>query len=212
MPGVTSPPGPTHKPPISVHKNVGPAECLSRDELERVRRRDPEAMAAFFDFYFERVYRLVSRLVGERTAAEDITQEIFLKVHRAAHQLDPSRDPAPWLTAIAYNACRDLWRSSAYRMARHSGSIEGDPGFSARLTRGTNDPEHEVLADERRRLVIGAIERLPEPLRVAILMYDYQGLSHQEIARLTGINHAAARKRHSRALEALGKLLRETLR
>ncbi len=181
-------------------------------ELERVRARDPEALAAFFERYFDRIFGLVYRLLGERTAAEDVTQEVFLKVHRAAHQLDPSRDPTRWLTAIAYNACRDLWRSGSYRMSRRSGSIEGDPAVSRNLAGSARDPEGDALASERRRLVLQAIERLPEPLRVAVVLYDYQGLSHQEIAELTGVNHAAARKRYSRALAALGKLLEESLR
>jgi RNA polymerase sigma-70 factor (ECF subfamily) len=169
-------------------------------------------MAALFEAYFDRVYGLVYRLLGDRPAAEDMTQEVFLKVHRAAHQLDPARDPGPWLTAIAYNACRDFWRSAAYRISRRSGSIEGDPVVAGRLTGGGNEPERELLARERRDLVLEAIRRLPEPLREAVILYDYQGLSHQEIADMMGINHAAARKRYSRALTALGKMLKDSLR
>jgi DNA-directed RNA polymerase specialized sigma24 family protein len=56
-----------------------------------------------------------------------------------------------------------------------------------------------------------AIGKLPEPLRAAVLLYDYQDLGHQEAAALLGIDHAAARKRYSRALAALGKLLRGSL-
>jgi RNA polymerase sigma-70 factor (ECF subfamily) len=184
---------------------------LTEADLERVRARDPEALAAFFEAYFDRVYGIVYRLLGERAAAEDVTQEVFLKVHRAAQHLDPTRDPRPWLTTIAYNACRDLWRSSAYRLSRRSGSIDSDPAVAARLTRGTNDPERHVLESERTRLVRQAIDRLPEPLRATVLLYDYQGMSHQEIASLMGINHAAARKRYSRALATLGKMLRGSL-
>ena len=86
-----------------------------------------------------------------------------------------------------------------------------DPALAARLTRGTNDPERDLLAEERRELVLRAIQRLPEPLRIAVVLYEYEGLSHEQIARMTGINHAAARKRYSRALESLGKMLREAL-
>ena len=139
-----------------------------------------------------------------------MTQEVFLKVHRAAPQLDPSRDPAPWLSTIAYNACRDLWRSGAYRMRRRSASIEQDPGVTMRLSHA-DDPERDLLRAERQRLVREAIARLPEPLRVAVLLYDYEGLDHQEIAQVLKLNHAAARKRYSRALAALGQMLRETL-
>src|SRR5436190_20316309 len=152
----------------------------SREELERVRARDPEALGAFFERYFDRVYGLVFHLLGERAAAEDMTQEVFLKVHRAAVQLDPARDPAPWLSTIAYNTCRDLWRSGAYRMSRRSASVEQDAAVAMRLAHG-DDPERALLGAERERLVREAIADLPEPLRVVVLLYDYQGLNHQEI-------------------------------
>jgi RNA polymerase sigma factor (sigma-70 family) len=144
-------------------------------------------------------------------AREDLTQEVFIKAYRAISSLDPARDPAPWLAAIAYNACRDLWRSSAYRMARRSASIEQDPGVSLQLTRG-DDPLHLTLGAERERLVREAIAELPEPMRAAVLMHHYQGMSHQEIAEATGQKHAAARKRYSRALAELGRLLRGKLK
>ena len=184
---------------------------LTREQLEGVRRREPEALAAFFERYFDQVFGLIYRLLGERAAAEDVTQDVFLKVHRAADQLDASRNPGPWLTTIAYNACRDLWRSGAHRMARRSDPVDDDPEAGVRLTRGTNDPEDDALRVERERLVQGAIVRLPEMLRVPVVLHDYQGLSHQEIAEVLGIHHAAARKRYSRALTALGALLRGTL-
>ena len=212
----------THSGGSPVEGNVDPAARdrppagrdpapLTREQLERARAREPRALEAFFEAYFDRIYGLVYRLIGERAAAEDVTQEVFLKVHRAVDRLDPGRDPGPWLRSIAYNACRDLWRSGGYRLGRRSASIDGVPGLEARLASGTNDPERDALEDERQRLVREAIARLPEPLRAAVLLYEYQGLSHQEIAELMGIHHAAARKRYSRALAALGRLLKESL-
>ena len=184
--------------------------ALPREVLERVRERDPQALAALFDRYFGMVYGLAYRLMGGRAPAEDIAQEVFLKVHRAAHQLDPSRDPAAWLSAITTNACRDVWRSGAGRMARASHSLDQDPeGFA--LSASSEDPETLALRAERERLVQDALQRLPEALRVPIVLHDYQGLQHQEIAEQLGIHHAAARKRYSRAITALAALLRETL-
>jgi len=182
-----------------------------RAELERVRTRDSEALAAFFERYVDRVYGFVYRLLGDRAQAEDMTQEVFLKVHRAAHQLDTTRDPGPWLMTIAHNACRDLWRSSAWKLSRRAASLDGDSPLAATLSRGTNDPERDALASERERLVQHALTRLPEPLRVAIVLHDYEGLGHEEIAAITGIRHAAARKRYSRALSALARLLEDSL-
>ena len=180
-------------------------------ELERVRARDPEALAAFFERYFDRVYGVVYRLLGDRTQAEDMTQEVFLKVYRGAHQLDPGRDPGPWLMTIAHNACRDFWRSNAWKLTRRATSLDGDSPLAETLSRGTNDPERDLLAGERERLVQEALMRLPEPLRVAIVMHDYQGMGHEEIAAATGVRHAAARKRYSRALAALALLLKDSL-
>jgi RNA polymerase sigma-70 factor, ECF subfamily len=200
--GAGAPPrGPEAAPPE--------APAARRAHLERVRAREPEALDAFFEFHFDRVFGLVYRLLGQRAMAEDVTQEVFLKAHRALDRLDVDRDPGPWLTAIAYNACRDVWRSGAHRMARRSASIEDDPGVGARLTAGTNDPERDLLRAESEQLVREAIEKLPEDLRAAVLLYDYQDWSHQEIADLLGIQHAAARKRYSRALGMLGKMLKE---
>lgn len=176
-----------------------------------MRRRDPAALASLFDRHFGSVYALGCRLLGDRIAAEDVTHDVFLKVYRSAHQLDPARDPGAWLTAIATNACRDRWRSGAGRMAQRSRPVEEDPESGMVLTRGTNDPEDDALAAERERLVQSAIGRLPEALRVPVVLHDYQGLSHQEIAEILGVNHAAARKRYSRALSALGAMLADTL-
>ena len=183
---------------------------MSRERLERVRERDPQALGELFDQYFDMVHALAYRLLGDRESAEDMTQEVFLKVHRAADRLDSSRDPGPWLAAIVTNACRDRWRSSTYRMGRKSSSIDDPDGGGVTLT-GGSDPEHGVLTEERRRLVREAIDRLPEQYREVILLYDYQGLGHQEIAALMGLEHTAARKRYSRALAALGMSLRELL-
>jgi RNA polymerase sigma-70 factor (ECF subfamily) len=195
-------------------RTVGGAADVSpptAEELERVRARDPQALEAFFERYFDRVHGLVYRLVGDRTQAEDVTQEVFIKVYRAIDRLDPARDPGPWLMTIAHNACRDLWRSNAYKLGRRAASLDGDAPLAATLTRGINEPERELLAAERERLVQEALDRLPEPLRVAIVMHDYQGLGHEEIAAVTGIQHAAARKRYSRALSALANELKGTL-
>jgi RNA polymerase sigma-70 factor (ECF subfamily) len=175
--------------------------------LERVRSRDPEALGILFERYFDSVYALVYRLLGERSAAEDAASEVFLKVYRAAHQLDPGRDPAPWLMTIATNVCRDLWRSGAYRMSRRQAAALDEPAVEARLTSGANEPERDALARERDRLVQEALLQLPPQLRMAVVMHDWQGMSHMEIAAMLGLEHGAARKRYSRALAALAKLL-----
>ncbi len=180
-------------------------------DLARVRARDPEALAAFFERYFDRVYGVAYRLLGDRTSAEDATQDVFLKVHRAVDRLDISRDPEPWLLTITSNVCRDVWRSAAHRMARRSSSIEDDPALGASLASPTRSPEGDLLAAERERLVQEALGALPEALREAIVLREYQGMGYDRIAALLGINEAAARKRYSRGLAELGKRLKDVI-
>jgi RNA polymerase sigma-70 factor (ECF subfamily) len=196
-------------PARSASERRGPAPP-DRSALEAVRAREPAALTAFFERYAAHVYALVYRLIGAREEAEDVTQEVFFKVQRAAHRLDPDRDPLPWLTAIAYNACRDLWRSGTHRLERRSDSLEDDAGLADRLAGPAADPEAELIRSERERQVQDALLRLPDEMRSTIVLHDYEGLSHQEIASLTGIGHAAARKRYSRAIAALARRLKET--
>ena len=176
-------------------------------DLAGVRRREPEALAAFFEQHFDRVYALVHRLLGDRHSAQDATQEVFLKVHRAAHTLDPARDPEPWVTTIAYNVCRDFWRSGAYRLSRQAISIDDPERGDRSLASRADDPEHSLISAERRDMVQKAIGMLQEPLRAVVVLREYQGLSYEEIASLTGTTPVASRKRYSRALAELGKIL-----
>ena len=178
-------------------------------DLEGFQRREPAALEAFFEHYFDRVFSIVARLLGNRTAAEDAAQEVFIKIHRAAHTIDPARDPGPWVATIATNVCRDLWRSAPHRMERRSASLDDTPGLADRLTTGIADPERDLLRSERARLVQEAVLELKEDFREVVLLRDYDGRSYEEIAAIVGANESAVRKRYSRALAELGRLLRK---
>jgi RNA polymerase sigma-70 factor (ECF subfamily) len=185
--------------------------ALSRETLEAVCRREPAALAALFEHCFDDVYSLAYRLTGERTAAEDVSQEVFLKIHKAAAQLDPSRDPRPWITTITYNACREHWRSRGYRLFSRARSIDGEAKERHVLINGRRDPEGAAVAGEREELVTRALMKLPERMRAVVVLHDFQGMSHEEIARVTRTGHAAVRKSYSRALARLRDELKEVL-
>jgi len=205
-------PGQTSAPSVYGSEANDPPADRARDraaglDLEGVRRRDPRALGDFFEAYFDRVFSLLKRLLGDPVAAQDAAQDVFLKVHRGAHQLDPTRDPGPWIMAIATNVCRDLWRSGAYRMTSTAASFEATPGLADSLASGARDPEGDAIAGERMRLVQEALGRLREPLREVVVLREYEGLGYEQIAEITGLNEAAVRKRYSRALAELGKIL-----
>ena len=179
-----------------------------RGTLAGVRDGDPAALAEFFEWCFDRVYSLTVRLLGDPTAAEDVTQEVFVKIQQAAGKLDPDRHPGPWVTVIAYNACRDHWRSRGHRESKGSvpiedASVRGDVPAAA-----APDPEAAVLSAERARYVQDALLRLPDDLRVVVILRDYHGMRHEKIAELVGASDAAVRKRYSRALAKLAEELK----
>ena len=204
----------THSSPSSVPPQEGapvspgaPVPAMTAAEIEAVRAREPGALGRFYERYVDRVFGLVMRLLGDRALAEDVTQEVFLRIHRAAHTLDPARDPGPWVLTVAHNLCRDVWRSGAHRMARRSASVDDGAGIAETLVSPGDDPALELVRREREVRVREALLELPETLRTAIVLHDYEGLGHEQIARRTGIEHAAARKRYSRALAALARRL-----
>ena len=179
---------------------------LSAADLERVRARDPAALDLFFEALFDRTYGLLFRLTGNRTTAEDLAQETFLKIHRALHTLDPARDPWPWVVTIAMNVCRDHWGAVANRLQANSRSAD-DGAALGKLRDWRSSPEEATGDREEAVLVQQALGKVSEPARQIVLLHDWQGFSHDEIARMTGRTHAAVRQQYSRALAALAKLL-----
>jgi RNA polymerase sigma-70 factor (ECF subfamily) len=171
--------------------------------LEAVRRRDPEALGEFFELYFDRLYNVAYRLLGDRAQAEDVMQETFFKVQRAADQLDPERDPGPWLATLTRNACREMWRRAGRRVEHQARSLDNGSGLHETLASGGRGPEDETLRSERNRTVVHALMKLPGPLREVVVLRDYHGMAHEEIAGVVGARTATVRKRYSRALTQL---------
>jgi RNA polymerase sigma-70 factor, ECF subfamily len=211
LPAVTEhSPDRTQRPsPLVPSGEPAPDTSLPPLDLEAVRRRDPNALAALFDRYFDRLYAVVYRMLGNRTDAEDAIQEVFLKIHKGAPSLDRARDPAPWLFTIAANACRDRWRSGASRLDRASSSIDSNPGLRESLHQEGSNPERDLLAAERAERVRKAILKLKPESREVIVLREYEGMGYDRIAEILGVNEAAVRKRFSRALDELGRHVNE---
>jgi RNA polymerase sigma-70 factor (ECF subfamily) len=173
------------------------------DTLGGVRRRDPQSLARFFDLAFPYVYNLAFRLVGNKEAAEDVTQDVFVKVYQAADRLQTDRHPKPWLTTITYNRCRDLARRAAARPeVPDDGNVIGERSADA------STPEDVILREERRRLTERALSALDEELRAVVILHDFCGMTHESIAEIMELGAAAVRKRYSRALKRMAEIIK----
>lgn len=174
-----------------------------------MRRLEPQALGAFFDRYFHLIHGLAFRLLGDAVHAEDVCQDVFLRVHRGLFGLDTRRDPAPWLATIVTNACREFWRGKHYQAGQRSVPIAEIGDWQDDHPRSTETPESDLLRTEQQRRVRSAVLELPDQLREVVVLHDFQRLTHQEIAHATGASHEAIRKRHSRALAKLAEALKE---
>lgn len=162
---------------------------------------DDGALGAFFDHYFERVHGYLRRLVREEHLAEDLTQEVFLHVHRSLPRYDPARPLSPWVFTIAMNKVRDHWRSRASHEHRRALSVDDEEAQEVEAT--GERPSGALEQGERSEEVAAAIEALPPMLRETFVLRYYEELSFEQIGRLVNRNETAVRKRYSRALGEL---------
>lgn len=195
------------EPAPETHRAKGPArpedpKWSDEQLLEGVRRRDPDALGRLFDLAFSYVYSLAFRFTRHRETAEDVTQEVFLKLYGAADRIATDRSAKPWVTTITVNACRDEARR---RAARPEDTVDAAIIDQVHAAPGT--PEAEWIQTERDREVERALGMLDFESRLVVLLHDYSDRPHEEIADLMGVSHDAVRKRYSRALKRLAEIL-----
>lgn len=200
-------PSPDRHSPSAAAENGGK---ITPDIARRLRASDPEALALFYNLYFDRVHGYVRRMVSDEHTAEDVTQDIFMHIQRALQSYDPARDLDPWVFTIASNKLRDHWRSRRHREATREMSLEDDDTrfHPVSTERG---PLPEMENQELARTLSRAIDELPESMRETLVLRYFEGLSFEDIAAMLDRNEAAVRKRYSRALEELRRSLEKAL-
>ena len=162
---------------------------LRDDELmERVCTRDLAAFEHLYDRYGDLVHSVVMRVVGDRYIAEDVTQDVFLRVWRKPEQFDLDRGKfTTWLLSIARNRSIDERRSRGRRLrheAMPSPAEEEDPLLS--VSDDTEDPATASVVADDQRAVRAALAVLPPEQRMAIQLAYFGGMTQQEIANQLG--------------------------
>ncbi|MFT5687489.1 MAG: RNA polymerase sigma-70 factor (ECF subfamily), partial [Planctomycetota bacterium] len=177
------------------------ADLASPDFRQLLHDQDEQALAALFDNYFGQVYSYVRRLVRDETLTEDLTQDVFFHVYRALPSYDPSRPFEPWMYTIAANKVRDHWRKRARRKTDQDRAIDG--GLEEVLPSDAPSPDFNLQQSELTLAVQEAVEALPDSLAEAVRLRAFEGLSFEAIGERIQRNATAARKRYSRAINAL---------
>jgi RNA polymerase sigma-70 factor (ECF subfamily) len=156
--------------------------------------------AAFDELYrrgAQRVRGFLIRLSGDAALADDLTQETFVRVHRARGSFNAGGAALPWMLAIARNAFLDHTRREQVR--RSTGARVMQPAEAAAETRG----DEVVAGQEMLAIVRATLERLPLLQREAFVLIRFEGLSVSEAAQILGATEGAVKVRAFRAYEAL---------
>jgi RNA polymerase sigma-70 factor (ECF subfamily) len=168
--------------------------------LQMVRRGDPAGAEALFERHAVAVLGFAGRMLGTRHDAEEICQEVFLKMITSAHQYDERAPLVSWLLSIAGNACRDQLRRRKRTAPLPLSSAE-------HLAAATPSAATTLLEEERRRSVARALAALSPEQREAVILARYHGLPYQQVAAALGITEGAVKTRICRAVESLRRLL-----
>ncbi len=169
--------------------------------MEEVRRGSPEAFEVLYDRHHRAAFNFLLRFLGDYRAAEDLLQETFLRVFTHRETYRPAATFKTWLFTIARNLLIDRGR-----LARTRPEALGDESL-----REVADPSPDPLAVlEGRSLeerLQAAVKRLPPFQREVVLLSRFAGLSHDEIAHVTGASPGAVRAALHRALRRLRDFL-----
>jgi RNA polymerase sigma factor (sigma-70 family) len=171
-------------------------QCLAGDQVawEQIVRQN-----------WRKVFNVAYKFVGKHDEAEDLTQDIFLKIFKALKTFDRRANFQTWIISISRNLCIDHYRSvrkERQTIARDVDSTELQP---ATLERGPYaQAEHQDLRAQLRQ----ALETLPMTLRTAVVLRDLQELSYQEIADRLGLPEGTVKSRINRGRIELAHQLR----
>jgi RNA polymerase sigma-70 factor (ECF subfamily) len=147
------------------------------------------------------------RLVRDSAAAEDLAQEVFLRVYRARGQYMPTAKFTTWMFRIATNLAFNALRDGRHRQLEISVDRSGDDGESEQpgLEVADRQPsiEVELIRRDRAAVIRRAVESLPEKQRAAVLLHKYQEMDYDEIAGILGCSESALKSLLFRAYETL---------
>jgi RNA polymerase sigma factor (sigma-70 family) len=174
---------------------------LSDQELMRIVQAGDFAPASeIFERYSARMYNFAFRFLRNTEAAEDITQEVFVRMLKYANQFQGDAKLSTWLFSITANLCRDYLR-------KHDNKPKEPEEALLMLPTNEISPDRRLEMRENEQRVQKALEMLTPEQREAILLSRYQGLSYAEIAQIAGCSEGAIKTRVFRAMETLKRHL-----
>jgi len=189
-------------------------EHSDEDLLDRYKAGDEQAFEVLLRRYRTKVFNFLLRSVRDPSRAEDLLQEVFLRVvHRCEH-FERRAKFSTWLYTIARNLCVDASRKMIHRRHRSldapaRSDLDGSEALVERVPSGAPQTDRDAIAQQLRGQIAAAIEELPSDQREVFLMRQLQGLAFKDIATVIGVPENTVKSRMRYALERLQHALSE---
>lgn len=190
-------------------------EQLSDAEVMlRVAKGDDAAFDYLVEKYRRPIISFMYRTTHNQATAEELAQEVFLRVYRSRESYEASAKFTTWLYRIATNLAVNNARDTKHERAENQVSLD-EPDEESGTTMDVADTrmtvEQQILRDERMTAIRKVVEALPERQRMAVLMHKYQNMDYKEIAAVLKLSESATKSLLFRAYESLRESLKQFL-
>jgi RNA polymerase sigma-70 factor, ECF subfamily len=191
--------------PASVGYNVA---IMARTDVQLmldVKAGDELSFELLLLKYRTPLVNFLCRMVRDQAAAEDLAQEVFLRVYRARKEYSPSAKFTTWLFRIATNLALNAIRDGKYRQMQISIDDRGEEDDGAPLEVPAREKlaEDRLIERERNDMIRRAVFSLPEKQRAAVLLHKYREMDYSEIGKILGCSESALKSLLFRAYETL---------
>lgn len=178
-----------------------------RQLVERCLGGEDSAWEELLRAYNRKIYNLCYRFTGRPSEAEDLTQEIFIKIFQTLISYDAAQAAfSTWLNRVARNHLVDHYRRT--HKDRLTSSLDDDPAGFEDKPSAEEQPMARLESRERRELLQAALDRLSPDMREAVVLRDFQDLDYDEIAQVLGVPQGTVKSRINRGRMELARVIK----
>ncbi len=178
----------------------------------RVRRGDAESFGELLRRYRSPLVSFFARMVRDRALAEDLAQEVFLRVYKSRERYQPEARFTTWLYRIATNLALNTLRDRKPEVPAEAPPEQEDAPPLERFVDPEPSAEQQLMRNDRERLIRRAVEALPENQRAAVILHKYQEVDYRQIAEILRVSESAVKSLLFRAYDTLRARLEPLLK